>query len=112
MIACAIRPDATQRDVDRLDDAVPAHPNASHAHPEASTPDDVIVAKSFDVNGEPKANRTAQRETPRLSVGSRWLQHQFLNERMLRMLQSPLRPGQVRQPYQSMRYRSGPWSSA
>jgi hypothetical protein len=53
LIACAIPPDATQRDVDRLDDAVPAHPNASQAHSEASTPDDVIVAKAFDVNGEP-----------------------------------------------------------
>jgi len=42
------------RDVDRLDDAAPAHPNASQAHPETSAPDDVIVAKSFVVNGEPR----------------------------------------------------------
>lgn len=47
-------PDSSQRDVDRLDEAVFAHPNASQAHPEALTPDAVIVAKSFVVNGEPK----------------------------------------------------------
>jgi integrase len=52
-------PDSSaQRGVDRLDDAVPAHPNASPAHPEGSAPDDAIVAKSFVVSGEPRWNRT------------------------------------------------------
>jgi hypothetical protein len=53
----AIPLDATQRDVDRLDDAVPAHPNGSQAHREASTPDDVIVAKSLDVSGDPNVRQ-------------------------------------------------------
>ena len=51
-------PESAQRDVDRPDEAMPAHPNASQAHPETATTDDVIAAKSFVVSGEPRRNRT------------------------------------------------------
>jgi len=40
-------PESAQRDVDRLDEAVSAHPNASQAHPEASDSNRALKAKSF-----------------------------------------------------------------
>jgi site-specific recombinase XerD len=47
-------PDSAQRDVDRLDEAVPAHPNASQAHPEALSANEAAAVKSFVMSGDPK----------------------------------------------------------
>ena len=48
-------PDASRREVDRLDTL---QPSASPAHPEALSAEELIVAKSFGLNGEPPRNRT------------------------------------------------------
>lgn len=48
-------PDASQREADRLD---VLHPDASQAHPEDFSDDQVKEAKSFRMNGEPHRNRT------------------------------------------------------
>jgi len=54
-------PDSALREVDRLDESVPAHPNASQAHPETATTDDVIAAKSFFAgNTQCQRRRVAQ----------------------------------------------------
>jgi integrase len=64
-------PDASQREVDRLDDALAAHPDASQPHPEAVTTDDVIAAKSLGMNGEPRRNRTFNPQIKRRSKTSK-----------------------------------------
>jgi hypothetical protein len=47
-------------DDDPLDEVVPAHPNAYHAHPESLRTDHVIATKSLRMNVEPRRTRNLQ----------------------------------------------------
>jgi hypothetical protein len=47
-------PDASRRDVDRLD----TQPSATPPQPEAAFADQAKTTKSFGMNGEPRRNRT------------------------------------------------------
>jgi site-specific recombinase XerC len=68
-------PESLQRDVDRLDQAVPAHPNASQAHPEPMRTDHLIATKSLRMNGEPRRNQTSNPQIPELRTTRRFLRN-------------------------------------